>query len=124
MRLLVCGSRGWTDREAIHVHLAGLNPAESIVIHGKCRGADIIAGEIAQELGLHVAEVPALWDYPIYGKQAGFIRNHAMVKLLNPDRVVAFTLGTRGTKDTIDRAKALGVPVEEVRGVDELGQFG
>lgn len=61
-----------------------------ILIHGGCRGADMLADAWARSRGIHTARVDALW-VP-YGRNAGFIRNKAML-LLKPDVAVGFPGG-------------------------------
>jgi len=120
MKVLVCGDRSWSDRDTVHQRLAQLPPG-TVVIHGDCKGADKIAGTVAEELGLAVIAVPAKWGQ--YGKvgpgdPAGPIRNKAMLDL-NPDLVIAFhadlsrSKGTKGMKALAEKA---GVPVEVIRG--------
>jgi YspA, cpYpsA-related SLOG family len=54
MRVIVAGSMNWTDMESLRRELRKL-PADAIVIHGDCAGADALAGQIArEELGLVV----------------------------------------------------------------------
>ncbi len=107
---LFCGSREWTDRDRIRRDLESL-PEGSVVIEGGARGADRIAREEAEALGLHVATVWALWDH--YGKSAGFRRNEAMARLC-PDHVYAYPLGeSRGTRHMIEIAEANCIQVRE-----------
>jgi hypothetical protein len=111
VKVLVCGSRDWTDLQTISVRMAQLPPG-STVIHGAARGADTIAAESALRLGLHVHAFPAQWTE--FGKAAGAIRNSLMLDE-KPDLVIAFWDGeSRGTKHTIDEAERRGVPVEIV----------
>jgi hypothetical protein len=111
MILLVCGSREWCDTEAIEYHLKRLSP--SVVIHGACRGADVIAGQIAKRMGISVKTYPANWGK--HGKAAGYIRNQEMLDKGHPDRLIAFWDGqSRGTKDMQARARYAGIPVEVV----------
>jgi hypothetical protein len=108
--VLACGSRTWTDADVIRRRIGQLRgDHHDIVITGGAPGADTIAGSVAYRLGIHVATMPALWH--VHGKAAGPLRNAAMLRL-RPDLVIAFTRGTRGAQDTIDRARAAGVPVE------------
>jgi hypothetical protein len=109
-RVVVCGSRGWTDLATIARRIGEL-PDDSIVIHGGAKGADSMAGQAATLRGLHVAVVYPLWEH--YGKSAGHRRNATMLDL-EPHRVIAFTLGTGGTQGTIDDARRRGIPVEVV----------
>jgi len=115
IRLLVCGSRHWTDREAIRAELVRQAlPPGSVVIHGAARGADTLAGEVAREMGLAVEEYPADWSQ---GKKAGPLRNERMVRECRPDRAVGFTTDLQasvGTRDCLRRAYQAGVPVRVV----------
>lgn len=106
---LFSGSRDWSDRERIERDVAKL-PEGSVVIEGGARGADRIARETATECGIHVATVPALWDF--YGRSAGHRRNEAMA-LLEPEVLYAYPLGGPGTASMIRIAEAACIPVRE-----------
>lgn len=109
MRVIICGSREWTDRDAIANRLFDL-PTDTVIVHGAARGADRIAGQEAQKLGLLVEEHPADWDY--YGKRAGFVRNDRMAKL-GADLCIAFWDGrSSGTAMMVDLAEKHGIPIE------------
>ena len=109
MRVIVCGSRKWTDREAITNRLFEL-PSHATIVHGNAKGADRIAGQEAEKLGLFVEPWDAQWD--LYGKAAGFIRNEAMAKA-GADLCLAFWDGqSRGTSDMVDHAESYGIPLE------------
>ena len=71
MRVLVCGDRNWTDTVKIHCSLHRFTRKDTI-IHGACRGADRIAGEVAATLEIPVDVYPADWKQ--YGRAAGPIR--------------------------------------------------
>ena len=112
MRVVITGSRSWTNFRAIHSRLAEL-PRESEVLHGAARGADRLAGEAATSLGLWVEEHPADWER--YGKRAGYIRNAEMLDR-GPDLVLAFWDGeSKGTLHTMKEAQRRGIPVEVIR---------
>ena len=136
-RVLVCGSREWTDTGAIRAELAALPPG-SMVIHGDngydaeghplwgqpdalaVRGADKLAGAITRELGLAVEVY--LPDWKTHGRGAGPKRNQRMLEEGKPDQSLAFThnlAGSRGTADMVRRLRAAGVPV---RMVDETSE--
>lgn len=110
MRVLICGSRDWTDAALIRRVVARL-PEGAVVIHGAARGADHLAGLAALDRGLRVEPYPAEWDR--YGVAAGPIRNQWMLDDGQPDYVVAFRLPGKstGTDDMIRRALAADVPV-------------
>lgn len=57
-------------------------------------------------------EEKAEWNK--YGKQAGILRNQAMIDLHSPTLIVAFPGGT-GTADMIARARKAGIPVLEIK---------
>ncbi|KKM13816.1 hypothetical protein LCGC14_1712410 [marine sediment metagenome] len=113
LRLLVCGSREWTDiepiRRAMDQAIVDHGPME-VLIHGTCRGPDTIAGDIAQSWGVHVEAYPALWN--TYGKRAGYLRNAQMLKEGKPTLVLAFPVpGSRGTHMMIGLTHAAGIPI-------------
>lgn len=104
MVVLVCGDRNWDDYDTIRRELKKL-PKGSVIIHGGCRGADKIAGEVAMELGFKVIAFPAEWDK--YGKSAETIRNAKMLEEIRPDVVLTFhddLERSKGTKDIAYRA--------------------
>jgi hypothetical protein len=109
--VLVCGSRDWGDPDMIRSVLTDLRRAHrhQIVIHGAARGADTMAGQIADSLGYEVHEYPADWRGK--GKRAGILRNLEMLDQ-KPALVVAFQRnGSTGTQHTIDEARKRGIPV-------------
>lgn len=112
MRVLVCGSRDWTNYDAVVSALTDL-PGEHgpiTVVHGDARGADHDADVAARYLGFAVERHPAKWR--THGKRAGFLRNIEMLDS-GIDLVIAFQLnGSRGTQHTINEARKRGIPVE------------
>lgn len=106
MRVLVCGSRHFNDKELMEDVLKQYAITE--IIHGKARGTDSLAGEYGKSVSIPVAEFPALWDK--YGKSAGPIRNRQMLVEGEPDLVIAFRApNSRGTQNMIDQARKAGV---------------
>lgn len=114
MRVLVCGSRDWTDEAMVSTVLDGLyvmtdvehgitGVAEFVVIEGGAKGADGCAKWWAEQSPLHSHNerpgdvrfehlvFPA--DWATHGKAAGAIRNRAMLTEGKPDLVVAFKDG-------------------------------
>lgn len=138
MRVLVCGSRDWDDRNIVTAVLTGLYAEETVgylvtdmdgftVIEGGARGADQLAAEWAHSSPFHSHNVnpdhPPFEhlqfhaDWNAHGKAAGPIRNQQMLDEGKPDLVLAFkdnfdwTLRRGGTEDMVKRAKKAGVPV-------------
>jgi len=111
MRILVCGSQEYNDRETIKKELVKRNVIH--VINGGARGADALAVSIAREL--KVGWETHMADWGIFGKAAGPIRNKRMLDRGKPDIVLAFFAGKRtpGTQNMVKQAKKAGVPVVE-----------
>lgn len=92
MRIIVCGSRDWTDRDTVWRALDDVYATERkwgtghgfVVVHGACQdrlgnplGADRFADEWARSRGVTVKQYPADWDGPL-GLGAGPKRNRDM----------------------------------------------
>jgi hypothetical protein len=108
-RVLVCGSRDWTDQALIARVLPDYGPA--VIVHGAARGAVRLAGRVAQALGWPVEQHPADWKRD--RKSAGHKRNLAMLAT-HPALVIAFTTiagGTPGTRHTLTNAYRRGIRV-------------
>lgn len=115
MRVLITGSRHWTNRDKIKSVLCTLRSKGSAVViaHGCCRGADVIAGGVAEGLGFRVERFAV--DHRLDGPwpAAGPRRNQRMLTKFQPDLVLAFPKGeSKGTRGCIKLAQALGIPVE------------
>ncbi len=110
--VLICGSRDWTDTDAIFARINEL-PEDTLVIEGGARGVDTRARIEARAYGLFVAEVACTDEHwNSLGRSAGHKRNHAMLDLA-PDLVIAFQRdGSKGTQGTLDEARRRGIPVE------------
>lgn len=110
MRVIVCGSRGWKDRDQI-AHILSSLPGDTTIVHGAARGADRLAGDVAErDCGFKVEQYPADWGKN--PRRAGHIRNDVMLDT-DPDLVIAFWDGiSRGTGSMIDKARKRGILVE------------
>lgn len=112
MKVLVCGGREYSDREAVYRALDDLNHKHGrlTIIQGGARGADRLACDWAfsRAPNVHLINEPADWGK--HGKAAGVIRNQKMLDKHKPDLVLAFP-GGRGTADMVARAKRHAVPV-------------
>ena len=112
LKVIVCGNRDWTDREAIGEALTWLRP--TLVAQGGSRGADRIAHKwAAWTAGCDDVTYDA--DVEQYGASAGPRRNLQMLEDVEPDLVLAFydpsAAKSRGTRDMVKKAETAGVPV-------------
>lgn len=111
MKVLICGSRHFKDKELMEDVLKQYDI--DTIIHGLARGADTLAGAYAKDHKIPVLEYPALWG--TYGRSAGPIRNTQMLRDGKPDFVVAFRgPNSRGTQNMINQAEKAGVPVKVI----------
>lgn len=120
-RVIVCGSRKWSDRRLIAETLNDLveefAPDYPVIVHGDARGADRLAAEEAGKAGLLVEAHAADWDR--YGKNAGLVRNAEMAEL-GADLCVAFWDGaSTGTQHMMNVARMSDIPVRIVRKDDQ-----
>lgn len=114
MRILITGSRDWTDhvaiQKAITTHTLGQSKWRTTIVHGACpTGADLLAAEFALNEGFRVESYSADWS--THGRAAGPIRNQQMVDL-GADICLAFPLGeSRGTRHCMQAAEKAGIEV-------------
>lgn len=116
-RILVTGSRSWTNAAVIRSALYRVCYSNlfdrCVVVHGFCEsGADAIADRWClehEDLGVRVERHPAAWD--VHGRSAGPIRNEAMVKL-GADVCLAFIKdGSPGASHCMAAARKALIPV-------------
>lgn len=140
MRLLITGSRGWSDRDRMWARLDEIHDAVVaryseqyikegfMLVSGHARGADAL-GEwwFGARFPL---EQPEIWkpDWKTYGGRAGIVRNTAMVDS-HPDWCVGFIMpcdkikcpkpglhGSHGAVHCSDYAIASGIPTNRYYG--------
>jgi YspA, cpYpsA-related SLOG family len=110
-RILVTGSRDWSDVGTIRRALVRHYSPGNTLVSGACpTGADAIAEGIWEELGGKVERHPADWRR--YGRSAGPRRNREMVAL-GASVCLAFILDhSPGATGCATAAKSAGIPVE------------
>lgn len=112
-RILICGSRDFSNRKLIEAVMRGF-PSDTVIIQGGSSGADALAKEIAKALHLVCVEYPADWNK--HGKAAGPIRNTKMLKEGKPNTVYAFYEdygNSSGTRDMVTKAEKAKICVYE-----------
>ena len=117
-RAIVCGGRDIPDtrkwRAIVRDALEHFEIKE--LIHGGCRGADIMAASVAGRMDILVREVPAQWQE--HGKRAGPMRNKKMLEL-KPDIVFALP-GGKGTRNMVEQALQANVVVVTLSGRETI----
>jgi hypothetical protein len=120
VRILITGSRRWTDRVRLEAVLwyetTRLHPERPLtIVHGDCPyGADRMVREWCEtHPDITEERHPADWNQ--FGKSAGFKRNAEMVSL-GADLCIAFIVPgmSRGTEHSAGAARRAGIPVTEV----------
>ena len=117
-RIIVCGSRTFTDYNKLCNELDKLIPTKenNEFVSGRARGADALGERYAYEHDIPVAFFPAQWD--VYGKSAGYRRNATMLdyaKDANPI-IIAFWDGqSKGTKHMIEIATKANTTVHVIQ---------
>jgi len=109
-RVLVTGSRTWTDTGTIRDALASVwGDGAAVLVSGACpRGADRLAEQLWTRWGGRVERHPADWDR--HGRGAGYRRNTAMVAAGASVCLAFVRAGSPGASHTAALAKAAGIP--------------
>lgn len=112
MRLLVTGSRTWTDRAMVFDALDTWHNTLgiSVLIEGCAKGADALAEEWADLRRVPNQHFPA--DWTTFGKSAGARRNSRMLVDGEPELVLAFhdeLWRGGGTADMVKKAQKWGL---------------
>ena len=113
MKILVCGSRGYTDNKRVYEVLDTLRlmyPADLTIISGMARGPDRYAALYAAMNNIPLETYLPDWEQ--HGKRAGIIRNMRMLTEGKPQNVIAFWDGvSKGTQHMIHAAKRKNITV-------------
>lgn len=114
MKVLVCGSRSIDDQDVVTRAIYGSPFDVSTIIHGDADGVDAEADQYAHDYAVdtEVHPIPE-WVWEKVGRKAGPMRNEYMVR--QADAVVAVWDGeSSGTKDAMQQAESVGLPVYKV----------
>jgi hypothetical protein len=112
-RVLVTGSRTWTNHSVIWAELSAYRMVRPTLVHGDARGVDRIAAGIWHSWGVPVEAHPADWDS--HGRGAGMIRNRHMVTL-GADVCLAFIHNqSRGATHCANLAEQAGILTRRYR---------
>ena len=108
----IAGGKNVTDANAVINRLdkAKAKYADIILVHGGGPGVERIAAQWAERNGVH--QVVCKPDWNAHGRAAPFRRNDELLNLL-PKGVIAFP-GSGITDNLVDKAVALGIPVQRV----------
>lgn len=113
MRLIIAGSRNFTNFDLLKSRVSALPFKINTIISGGARGTDSLGEWYAYQNDIPLEIFPANWQK--YGKQAGYLRNVEMAN--NAGALIAFWDGkSKGTKHMINIAleKSLEVVVEYI----------
>lgn len=105
MKIIVAGSRTFNNYLLLKETLDNLDIEITEIVCGEARGADLLGKKYAYEKAIPCKSFYPDWQ--LYGRRAGFIRNHEMGDYA--DYLVAFWDGkSRGTKDMITYMNSIG----------------
>lgn len=116
-KIIVTGDRNWQDIPSVVDQLKKFRSG-TILVHGACRGADIICAAVAETLGYVVRPYPADWDR--YKIAAGPIRNQQMLDAEHTlEEPIQLCLvfhndieNSRGTADMLKRVQQAAIPYQ------------
>lgn len=112
MRILVTGSRNWTDYKVIEEALAAYLGDEFTIVHGGAKGADTIDDAVADK-ALTRTEVHRP-DFKTYAPNVAPLRRNDAMLDSGIDLVIAFMLGAPehgGTLYTVRGAQQRRIPI-------------
>ena len=112
MKLIIAGSRTFTDYQLLCQTLAPERHRITEVIHGGARGADQLGFRWALQHHIRSRCFAAAWER--FGKAAGVRRNHQMAQA--GDLLIAFWDGqSAGTAHMVQCMRQRGKPVVVIR---------
>lgn len=124
-KIIVTGDRAWDDIPRVVKELKGYRPG-TILVHGACRGADVVCAAVAEALGFIVRAYPADWKQ--FPRAAGPIRNQQMLDVENrPEEPIDICLAfhnniksSKGTADMVRRVVKAGIAYKLNTSADDV----
>lgn len=113
MILLVTGDRHWKDELKISRAIFKRRKKLKLVIQGGARGADLIAKNRAELLGIPTATCDANWTF--YKKVAGPIRNNTMLQMLLAYRAAGEKVMALAFHSHLERSKGTANMVRQLK---------
>lgn len=125
MRVVVTGSRDWTDRVTLDTAMDKilLMVPDMVLLHGTAAGADTLAEEWAVRNGVRVERWPADWKG--HPRSGGIIRNYQMLNSGGVYLVAGFvnkcarercnrpdTHWSHGSRHAVEYAQRVGIPTD------------
>lgn len=123
-RVLVTGSRDWTDLELVFAVLRERGSNQHTLVHGGAKGVDTIVDQAWRRLYPRSPVEVHLADWDRFGRSAGFVRNAEMVAA-GADLCLAFILnGSSGATHCATLARQASIPTVIYRRDDDATQQG
>lgn len=111
MKIVITGSRDWTDRLTFEqIVVARMQPTFEFAHGAHWAGIDKMADELLEAFLMPVTPFPANWK--AYGNRAGPLRNAYMLDVFKPQEVWGFIvpeLACKGTRGCLEFAKERGI---------------
>lgn len=118
MKLIIAGSRTYTNYGAVEYAMRDLRPAR--ILSGGADGVDALGEQWARRHGVPLTIYPANWER--HGKAAGPIRNAEMAR--NADALLLLWDGqSSGSRNMLETAWRHGLKITEVNISGELAFF-
>lgn len=120
MKVIVCGSRDWSDDKVIEREFKKLPPG-TVILHGAgTSGVDFIADKLAMKYGFQIRRYPI--NEESHGKSAASMRNSKMIRNehisgspISLGLVFTSDLNrSRDVKDCVERARKAGIKMNVI----------
>ena len=91
MKTIIAGSRSIKIYKRVVEAIKTSGFVITEVVSGGAPGIDLLGENWAKHNGIPIKRFPAAWD--VFGKQAGFVRNGAMISYVAPEGAINCHLG-------------------------------